>query len=151
MVCQGPEPPDNSPQNLTPPPRHDLITNGNHDDSDDEQNDHFGYEPLPQGPEAVLNDHDSDDADSDIETSQSPAADVPQIEPMENILTREVWSSPRSTDPIQMDNERAQQVMLAMANFALPQTSIPEWAQSISEEQWKQTLNDRIEKLRGNR
>lgn len=38
-----------------------------------------------------------------------------------------------------------------MANFALPQTSIPEWAQSITEEQWKQTLHDRIEKLRENR
>lgn len=41
--------------------------------------------------------------------------------------------------------------MSAMANFALPQTSIPEWAQTITEEQWKETLNDRIEKLRNNR
>lgn len=40
--------------------------------------------------------------------------------------------------------------MSLMANFALPQTSIPEWAQSVSEDQWKETLNDRIEKLRGN-
>lgn len=41
--------------------------------------------------------------------------------------------------------------MSAMANFALPQASIPEWAQSINEEQWKQTLKDRIEKLKNNR
>lgn len=38
-----------------------------------------------------------------------------------------------------------------MENFALPQGSIPEWAQSISEEQWKQTLNERIEKIKSNR
>lgn len=43
------------------------------------------------------------------------------------------------------------QVMSAMANFALPQTSIPDWAQSISEDQWKQTLKDRIEKIKENR
>lgn len=41
--------------------------------------------------------------------------------------------------------------MRAMENFALPQASIPEWAQSISEEQWKQTLIERIEKLKNNR
>lgn len=29
---------------------------------------------------------------------------------MENVLSREVWSAPRHTDAIQMDNERAQQV-----------------------------------------
>lgn len=40
--------------------------------------------------------------------------------------------------------------MTAMANFSLPQTQIPEWAQSISEEQWKQTLIDRIEKIKNN-
>lgn len=38
-----------------------------------------------------------------------------------------------------------------MANFALPQASIPEWAQSISEEQWKQTLNEQIERLKNKR
>lgn len=38
-----------------------------------------------------------------------------------------------------------------MANFALPQASIPDWAQSITEEQWKQTLDDRLERLRSNR
>ncbi|CAF4848443.1 unnamed protein product [Pieris macdunnoughi] len=152
MVCQGPEPPDNSAQNLTLPPRHELVTNGHQEDSDDEQNEHFGYEPLPQGPEAVHSDHDSDD-DCGVNEAQSGETppDIPPIEPMESILAREVWCAPRTSDPIQMDNERAQQVMLAMANFALPQTSIPEWAQSITEEQWKQTLQDRIEKLRENR
>ncbi|XP_047530674.1 uncharacterized protein LOC125066586 [Vanessa atalanta] len=150
MVCDGPDPPDDSPQNLIPPPRHDLMANGNHEDSDDEHNDHFGYEPLPQGPELVLSDRESEEEPDSNEHNATPPSNVPPIEPMENALTREVWSEPRHSDPIEMDNARAQQVMSLMANFALPQDSIPDWAQSISEEQWKQTLNDRIEKLRSN-
>ncbi|OWR48285.1 male-enhanced antigen 1 [Danaus plexippus] len=148
MVCEGPDPPDNSSQDIIPPSRHDLITNG-HEDSDDEQNEHFGYEPLPQGPEAVLSDHDSDNENDTVEV-QAPVNNIPQIEPMESALTREVWSMPRPNDTIQMDSERVQQVMSIMANFALPQASIPEWAQSVSEDQWRQTLNDRLEKLQGN-
>lgn len=35
---------------------------------------------------------------------------MPAIEPIENALVREVWSTPRPTDSIQMDNERAQEV-----------------------------------------
>lgn len=31
---------------------------------------------------------------------------------MENVISREVWSMPRSNDPIQMDTERAEQVHL---------------------------------------
>lgn len=150
MVCDGPDPPDDSPQNLIPPPRHDLIANGNHEDSDEENNEYFGYEPLPQGPESVLSDHDSGD-EAENNDALRPPQNVPVIEPMENVISREVWSAPRSDDPIQMDNERAAQVMSLMANFALPQDSIPDWAQSISEDQWKQTLNDRIEKIRSNR
>lgn len=59
MVCHGPDPPENNPYELTPPPRHDLMV-GTIEDSDDD-NEHIGYEPLPQGPEAVLSDHDSED------------------------------------------------------------------------------------------
>lgn len=40
--------------------------------------------------------------------------------------------------------------MSAMANFSLPQTSIPEWARSISEDQWKRTLNEQIQKIKSN-
>ncbi|CAK1540438.1 unnamed protein product [Leptosia nina] len=151
MVCQGPEPPDN-PENLTPPPRQELITNGHQEESDDEQNEYFGYEPLPQGPETMTTEQESDDeTDSNDDGATQVSPDVPSIEPMESTLAREVWSLPRTTDPIQMDNERVQQVMSAMADFALPPASIPEWAQSISEEQWKQTLHDKIEKLREHR
>ncbi|KAM3964171.1 uncharacterized protein ACR2FA_001652 [Aphomia sociella] len=151
MVCEGPDPPDNNPHDLTPPPRHELMINVNHtEDSDDEQTEYFGYEPLPQGPETVHSDHDSDEDPENNEERHAVNNHVPPIESMDTTLAREVWSTPPA-DSIQMDNERAQQVMTAMANFALPQTSIPDWAKSITEEQWKQTLNDRIEILKSNR
>ncbi|RVE46164.1 hypothetical protein evm_009238 [Chilo suppressalis] len=151
MVCDGPDPPENKPDDLVPPPRHDFfILNG--DESDDERHENFGYQPLPQGPDATQSDHDdTDDETEDTSSSAAPINDVPRIETMDAILTREVWNSPRNSQSIEMDNERAQQVMSAMADFALPQTSIPEWAQSITEEQWKQTLKDRLEKLREDR
>ncbi|XP_026752306.1 male-enhanced antigen 1 [Galleria mellonella] len=151
MVCEGPDPPDNSPHDITPPPRHDLMMNGIHEDSDDEQNEYFGYEPLPQGPDTMHSDHESDEETENNEERLSVNNYVPPIESMDTTLTREVWNTPHPEDSIQMDNERAQQVMSAMANFALPQTSIPDWAKSITEEQWKQTLNDRIEILKSNR
>lgn len=44
------------------------------------------------------------------EDQEVPSQDVPAIEPIENALVREVWSTPRPTDSIQMDNERAQEV-----------------------------------------
>lgn len=45
------------------------------------------------------------------DANETPPSNVPPIEPMENALTREVWSVPRSNDPIEMNNERAQQVL----------------------------------------
>lgn len=66
MVCDGPDPPEYNPQELTPPPRHELM-NGNGEDSDDE-NEHIGYEPLPQGPEAVHSDHESDN-DAEVKST----------------------------------------------------------------------------------
>lgn len=60
MVCDGPDPPEYSPQELSPPPRHELMNANGGDESDDE-NEHIGYEPLPQGPDAALSEHDSDE------------------------------------------------------------------------------------------
>ncbi|CAG4971848.1 unnamed protein product [Parnassius apollo] len=152
MVCDGPEPPENSPNNLSPPPRLDLNNGNNNEESDDEQSEYFGYQPLPQGPyEASMDFSDSDDDVQNDEVNQTSVQNVPPIEPIETSLVREVWNTPRPSDSIEMDSERAQQVISAMANFALPQASIPEWAQSISEEQWKETLNVRLERLRNNR
>ncbi|CAH2076237.1 unnamed protein product, partial [Iphiclides podalirius] len=111
MVCDGPDPPENAPNDMTPPLRHDLVNGNNHDESDDEQTEYFGYEPLPQGPDgAIMDFNDSEDEIENTEEQQVPIQNVPNIEPVENTLVREVWSTPRAADPIQMDNERVQQM-----------------------------------------
>lgn len=61
MVCDGPDPPENNPHELVPPPRNELIMNGNQGDDSDEEHEYYGYEPLAQGPELALSDHESDD------------------------------------------------------------------------------------------
>lgn len=60
MVCDGPDPPENNPHELNPPPRYELMMNGNPPEESDDENEYFGYEPLPQGPDHNLTDHDSD-------------------------------------------------------------------------------------------
>lgn len=49
-----------------------------------------------------------------VEEPEAPQDPVPPIEPMDRVITREVWSEPRQEDPIQMDSERAQQVSTFM-------------------------------------
>lgn len=67
MVCDGPDPPDNTPHELNSPPRHDLMMQGAQaEDSDEEQNEVFDYQPLPQGPEAVHSDHENSDNDTEV-------------------------------------------------------------------------------------
>ncbi|KAL4706570.1 hypothetical protein ACJJTC_015768 [Scirpophaga incertulas] len=149
MVCHGPDPPEYEQNDLVSPSRYGMmIINGNGEDSDDERQDYFGYEPLPQGPDAVHTDQEISDDDPEVDVTSIPH-DVPPIVTMDTSLTCEVWNTPNRSESIEMDNNRVQQVMSAMANFELPTASFPDWAQSVSEEQWKQTLKDRIENLKG--
>lgn len=61
--------------------------------------------------------------------------------------TIEVWSSPHNRSNIDMDADKINQVKSMMASFTLPVTAIPEWAKSISEEQWKEQLIGRIKEM----
>lgn len=67
MVCHGPDPPDNTPQEeLTPPPLSDLMMQGPIvDDSDEESSDYEGYQPLPQGPDSAV-DHGHSEDDEEV-------------------------------------------------------------------------------------
>ena len=67
---------------------------------------------------------------------------------------REVWSGSSNGDSIEMGSEWVEEVRAAMANFALPLSAVPDWASAVPEEQWKQQLLDRIQRLQqqqGNR
>lgn len=59
-----------------------------------------------------------DSYQQNTDEQQVPAQNVPDIEPIENELVREVWSTPRASDSIQMDNDRAQQVKDVIMQFA---------------------------------
>ena len=61
--------------------------------------------------------------------------------------TIEVWSSSENQSNIELDADKIDQVKLAMASFTLPSSNIPEWATSVSEEQWKEQIIDRIKKM----
>jgi hypothetical protein len=61
--------------------------------------------------------------------------------------TLEVWSSQSHTSNIELDADKINQVKTAMASFTLPSTAIPEWANSISEDQWKEQLIHRIQEI----
>jgi hypothetical protein len=60
---------------------------------------------------------------------------------------KELWSGSSDGNTIEMGTEQAEQVKAAMANFALPASAIPDWASEVPEEQWKQQLLDRIQRL----
>ncbi|XP_015518462.2 male-enhanced antigen 1 [Neodiprion lecontei] len=121
-------------------------------DSEDEDPGLRGYMPLSQIP------HDSDPMLDDYEDDEwlSTSLDTNHISssvPVRNELeacepeTLEVWSSRSNQCDIDLDEDKIDQVKTAMASFMLPTTAIPEWANSVSEEQWKQILIDKIKEM----
>lgn len=64
-----------------------------------------------------------------------------------NPETLNVWSLTCERSNIDLDAEKIDQVKTAMASFKLPSTAIPEWANSILEDQWKEKLIDRIKEI----
>lgn len=143
--------PNNQDELSTPSPN-TIQVQHNDTDTEDEENMYNGYEPLPTN-DTGINDVDSDDsispADNSEETS-TPTNDLPPIVPIENDLVKEVWSAPAPKEvDIEMDANRVQQVKQVMQNIVLPSTSIPEWATSIPEDEWKQQLMERLRNLNG--
>lgn len=59
----------------------------------------------------------------------------------------QVWSSSILSKNIDMDADKINQVKHVMASFSLPNAAIPEWANTVSEEQWKEELMDRIKSM----
>lgn len=60
--------------------------------------------------------------------------------PREN-KEEKLWNQPRlEADRLQLDTAQVSKIKSAMAGFRLPPASIPDWAQKISEDQWKQQL-----------
>lgn len=130
-----PDPPD-SDDSLT---TNTEIVMMNDSESDDDFNEYNGYEPLPLEADdqevTVHEEHIVEDI-PDI-----PTIVLPELVRMEDTLVQEVWSSnaPNIVD-IRMDKEKEEEVKQAMLNVTLPASSIPEWANSVPEEEWKNHL-----------
>ncbi|KAK3608625.1 hypothetical protein CHS0354_042623 [Potamilus streckersoni] len=57
-----------------------------------------------------------------------------------------LWNQPRQPDAQQpvMDPDEANKIISVMSNFKLPASHIPEWANSISEDEWKKNILSRL-------
>ncbi|KAK4886304.1 hypothetical protein RN001_002575 [Aquatica leii] len=140
-----PEPPDNMEESFTT--NHGEIVMPT--DSDSEEEVPFdGYEPLPlDAPDEVNESSDSEnDSGLDSVSHASSQENLPPITRIENTLVKEVWSTPSTVD-ITMDSIKVNEVKEAMANIKLPLSAIPEWANNIPEDEWKQHLYNRLQSL----
>ena len=45
---------------------------------------------------------------------------------------------------LELNTEKTEQILSAMANFTLPNVAVPQWAEGVSEEHWKEELLQRI-------
>lgn len=140
-------------ENLNPSdlPR-DAGREGSDSDSEDEDATLAGYVPLSQIPTNTDPILDDDDVDSRIDNTSESARSlpVPQTGSSHHECspeTLEVWSKPRNQSNIDLDPEKINQVKSMMATFTLPATAFPEWANTISEEQWKEQLMRRIKEI----
>lgn len=73
----------------------------------------------------------------------------PDVIPVDIELAQEVWSAPPEpgrSNTIELDDTRTNQIITLMSGISLPQNCIPEWAQNLSEDKWKQELLDKIRK-----
>lgn len=116
-----------------------INADGTTDDSEseyNEENEYMGYQPL--------NVENSSNVLDDSEESESNDTVIPD-ESTHELLNVDVWNAPRPTElNIELDAEKAEQILNVMADFKLPNTSVPQWAVGVPEECWKEELLQRI-------
>lgn len=137
-----PEPLDNhADEEIT---TNEEIIMGLDTDTDEDDTSYDGYTLLPLGPEEVETESDEEAVHIENEPEISLSPIVTGVSNLEG----ELWMQPeiKSMD-IQMDSDKVNEVKQAMSNFTLPSTNIPDWANYIPEELWKQNLMDRLQNI----
>ncbi|KAH0955129.1 hypothetical protein HN011_008278 [Eciton burchellii] len=124
----------------------------NESDSEDEDMGMAGYIPLSQvstDADPILDDDESDEWLSGIGESNQVQPPAPTADTQQSCSSEvlEVWSCSQNRTDIDLDAAKIKQVKSVMASITLPETSIPQWASAISEEQWKEQLLVRIKKM----
>ncbi|KAJ8672748.1 hypothetical protein QAD02_004008 [Eretmocerus hayati] len=135
-----------------------VVMTGHDSDSDGEDNAHLGYAPLSQVPleGEPIDDYDDDEdfewTSNSTESQQQPAPESNhESEPSVPPEILEVWSTTQNVSNIDMDENRIDQVKSAMASFTLPKSAIPEWANHLSDDLWKEQLIHRIKEIQQER
>ncbi|XP_017783788.1 PREDICTED: uncharacterized protein LOC108567693 [Nicrophorus vespilloides] len=114
-------------------------------DNEEEVNSYEGYERLPMEQTNVESSDDEDEDNDEDGSNTESNCNLPSITPVENNLVKEVWDGPSVTE-IELDKEKVDQVKAALENFTLPASSIPDWANKIPEDQWKNEILNRLRK-----
>ncbi|XP_001602458.1 male-enhanced antigen 1 [Nasonia vitripennis] len=151
----SPEPTQEPVDNLNTANVNVNVITAHESDSEDEDAGPAGYMPLSQIPaEGEPLEDENDDDDEDFEWTHAPTEPQQSLpesnepgEPSVDPETLEVWSAPGNSSNIDLDADKINQVKSAMASFTLPTTAIPDWANSISEDQWKEQLIHRIKEI----
>lgn len=121
------------------------------EDSDDEDMGMAGYVPLSQvstDADPILEREENDEWLSEFDES-TQISSVHTSEPQQSCSSEilQVWSCSHNRSDIDLDATKIKEVKSVMASITLPETSIPQWASTISEEQWKEQLLVRIKQM----
>ncbi|XP_028047394.1 male-enhanced antigen 1 [Monomorium pharaonis] len=129
----------------------DARATNDEEDSEDEDMGMAGYVPLSQIPtdaDPILGEEENDEWLSEYgESSQVLSVPTTEIQQSYSSEVLEVWSCPHNRSDIELDATKIKEVKSVMASITIPETSIPQWANAISEEQWKEQLLVRIKQM----
>ncbi|EGI63058.1 PREDICTED: male-enhanced antigen 1 [Acromyrmex echinatior] len=129
----------------------DARAGNDEEDSDDEDMGMAGYLPLSQvstDAEPILGEEENDEWLTGFSESNQ-ASSVPTTETQQSCSSEvlEVWSCSHNRSDIDLDATKIKEVKSVMASITIPEACIPQWANAISEEQWKEQLLIRIKQM----
>uniref|UniRef100_A0A2M4C0G6 Male-enhanced antigen 1 n=1 Tax=Anopheles marajoara TaxID=58244 RepID=A0A2M4C0G6_9DIPT len=111
-------------------------------------NGYAGYQPLSvdeRNPSTIqMTPLDHYEAHSDESEPGNAVADTDTTNHIE-FLNLDVWNAPRPEElNIDIDANKAAEIVNVMAGIKLPTTAVPDWARGVPEEEWKENLLQRI-------
>jgi len=129
----------------------DARATNDEEDSDDEDVGMAGYVPLSQvstDADPMLDEEENDEWLSGFgESSQASSAATTETQQSCSSEVLHVWSCQSNRSDIDLDATKIKEVKSVMASITIPEASIPQWANAISEEQWKEQLLVRIKQM----
>ncbi|KAJ8926414.1 hypothetical protein NQ314_021202, partial [Rhamnusium bicolor] len=123
-----------------------LVTDDDEDSDDQETVTLDDYQPLPMEDTGDSNYCSTYGYQTPENTTTSSAR---RRTPMEEVVVatfKQVWNECHPSEgDIEMDSKKIDEVKEAMSKITLPPSSIPEWANSVPEDEWKKHLLNRLQ------